>query len=234
MGLIKSLWNRIRGASDELAEQISDAEVDGKLAIKDSKAQIAEFTTKIAKLVALNKQTERKLTEAKADVEKFTKMATRAADAGNEDDLRQLLEKKGTSQKLVDNYTAEITRNDKLEKQLKDNLATARKKIDSAENNLTSLSARKEGAEVRKELAKANSSMLGDGGGLGALDDFEKKVNAQEAEAEAIEEMVDEEPGNVDKGLEDKYSGSNSDVDDEMAKMLAAAKKKGAKKTTSK
>jgi len=234
MGFWKSLWNRIRGASDDLGEAISDAEVDGKLAIKDSKAQVANFTEKIAKLVASNKQLERKKADAEAGVEKFQKMAQRAAEAGNEDDLRQLLEKKSAQQKLVDNYTKELEKNEKLEDQLKENLGKARKKIDSAENNLTSLSARKESADLRKSMAKANSDLMGDGTGLSALDDFEKKVNAQEAEAEAYEEMVSEEPGNVEADLEDKYSGTSSDVDDEMAKMLAAAnKKKGGSKKSS-
>ena len=68
--------------------------------------------------------------------------------------------------------------------------------------------------------------MMSDGTGLSALDDFQKQVEQDEAEAEAYEELVGEESHNMDAALEDKYNTSNADLDDDVAKMMAAAKKK--------
>ena len=51
-GLFKSLSNIIRGKADDLAKKMSDPERDAKIAIQDSKKQIADFTSKIATLIA--------------------------------------------------------------------------------------------------------------------------------------------------------------------------------------
>ena len=54
------------------------------------------------------------------------------------------------------------------------------------------------------------------------LDDLETAVIASECEAESLEEMAGED--DVTGSLEDKYGSSNASVDDEVAKLMAAAK----------
>jgi phage shock protein A len=88
---------------------------------------------------------------------------------------------------------------------------------------MISLSARKEGAKVRKELSMASSKFNINDGPLSKFNDLEKAVIEEETEAEAWDELSME----TDTGasLEDKYgSGVSLAVDDEVAKLMALKK----------
>lgn len=218
-GLLKSFTNLIRGKSQELAKQMADPVRDSKLAIQDSEKLIADFTSRIAKLIAQTKSLQKDQKEAEADVSKYQSFAQRAADAKNVDDARSSLELKNQAQVRLDGLNTEIARNDQLVKNLRDQLAKARAKVANAKRNVVNLEARFEGAKVRQELAKASTEFNTGDSPLAALDDLEKSVNAKESEAEAWEEL-EEEPGS-DSSLEDKYgSGSSADVDAELAKLM--------------
>ncbi len=222
-GLLKSFSNLIRGKSQEMAKKMSDPVRDSKLAIQDSEKLIADFTARIAKLVAQNRSLMREKTEAEAELKKYQSFAEKAVGADNVDDARRALELKAEAQKRLDNLNMEYTRNEKLLSSLRDQLSRARSKVASAKRNIVGLEARHEGSKIRKELAKASSEFNAGGSPLAALDDLEKEVNAGEAEAEAWEELTT----NVDesKTLEDKYgSHSKSDVDAELAKLMESKK----------
>lgn len=107
-----NLWNAIRnvvrGKSNELAEKIADPVRDGKLAIEDSKKQIASFTEKIAKLTAHNKQQIRKRDELEQEVKKYHNLAVRAAQGGNENDARQALELKLQAEQRFNAVNTEV------------------------------------------------------------------------------------------------------------------------------
>lgn len=222
--LFKAISNVLRGAKDDLADKIADPVRDGKLAIADSEKQIGEFTTKIAKLVAENKRLIKQCDEAKEEVEKFSRIAQKAAKAGNEADVRSSLEMKTRSEERVTNLTAEIAKSEQLTNMLRDQLSKARAKVAQAKSNMTSLSARVEGAKIRTELAKASSEFNTGSSPLAALDDLEKSVQTQESEAEAWEEMVGAEQSGSAADLSSKYDVSSPDIDDEVAKLMAANK----------
>lgn len=223
-GLLKSFTNLIRGKSQELAKKMADPVRDSKLAIQDSEKMIADFTSRIAKLVAQNRSLQREQKEAEASVAKFQGFAEKAVATQNVEDARQALERKAETQKRLDQLQVEIARNDQLIKTLRDQLAKARAKVASAKRNIVGLEARFEGSKVRKELAKAASDFNSGESPLSALDDLDKAVNAQEVEAEAWEELTVDDTS--DQTLEEKYgAGSSSDVDAELAKLMGSAKK---------
>lgn len=222
--LLKSFTNLIRGKSQEMAKKMADPVRDSKLAIQDSEKLIGDFTSRIAKLVAQNRSLQRDQKEAEADLTKYQGFAEKAVASNNVDDARRSLELKAESQKRLDQLKTEIARNEQLISTLRDQLSKARAKVASARRNVVSLEARFEGAKVRKELAKASSEFNTDGSPLAALDDLDKAVNTQEVEAEAWEELVQEDQST--QGLEEKYgSGSSSDVEGELARMIQASKK---------
>ncbi len=220
--LFKSFSNLIRGKSQELAKTMADPVRDGKLAIQDSEKMIAEFTSKIAKLIAQSKRLQRELTEAKAEVKKYQGFAEKAASSENIDDARRSLEMKSEAQKRVDTLKSEIARSDQLIANLRSQLSKARAKVASAKRNVVNLEARHEGAKIRTELAKASSEFNAGNNPMAALDDLEKSVNEKESEAEAWEDMNMDVKS--DASLEEKYGGSNSDVDGELAALMAKTK----------
>ncbi|MDP8228416.1 MAG: PspA/IM30 family protein [Candidatus Electryoneaceae bacterium] len=224
-GLFRTLKNLVRGKSQEMADSIADPIRDGRLAIKDSEKLIANFTSKIAKLVAQNKALQRELTEATAEVNKYQGFAEKAATSNNIDDARQSLELKAGAQKRVETLTGEIERNGQLIKNLRDQLSKARAKVASAKRSITNLEARHEGAKIRTELAKASSEFNSGDNPLASLDALENAVVERESEAEAWEEL-NQDGAPADESLEEKYgSSTGTDVDAELAQLMAGVKK---------
>ena len=135
--LFKAISNVVRGAKDDLAKKMADPVRDGKLAIADSEKQIAEFTSKIATLVAENKRLIKQRDEAAADVEKFSRIAQKAAQAGNEADVRSALEMKTRADERVASLTSEVEKSEQLTAMLRDQLGKARAKVAQAKSNMT-------------------------------------------------------------------------------------------------
>lgn len=217
-----ALKNWVRGKQDDMAEAMSDASRDGKFAIEDSEKQIAKFTSKIAHLMAETKRLEREQKEAASDVEKWQRVAKKAAQAQNMDDAREALEKKQSAEQRDGQLAQQVEQNRKLTTALRDQLSNARAKVAKARSDLTSLNARLEGAKVRKELAKAASDFNAGDSPLAALDDLEKAVTAEETDAESWEELTED----SSDSLEEKYdTGGDADIDAELAALMAGSKK---------
>ncbi len=222
-----ALKNWFRAKDEAAAKAMSDPVRDSRFAIEDSKKQIAEFTSKIAQLIASNKQLQREHAQAEADADKFQSYAERAAAAGSEDDVREALSQHAMADERRSTLIAEIERNNQLVAQLRSQVNTARAKVAGAESNLVRLNARLEGAKVRQELAKASSSFAGGDSPLAALDNLEKEVNTVETEAEAWEELSVDATEQSQQSLESKYGSAGSTaVDDEVARLMESAKKK--------
>ncbi len=217
-----SLWqaikNVIRGKSSQLAEKISDPIRDGKLAIEDSKKQIAVFTGKIAKLTAQTKLQIRKRDELLAEVNKYQSIAVRAAEMGNRDDARQAIEMRLSAENRFNRLNIEIEQNTQVLKNLRQGLGAARAKVANAQSNIVSLEARREGARIRTELAKASMDFSAGSSPLAALDNLEKAVLTEEANAEAWEELA--QISHPAKALEEKYSGGSLSVEVELEKLM--------------
>jgi phage shock protein A len=225
--VFKALGNWLRAKDEDAAKAIGDPVRDGKFAIEDSKKQIADFTQKIAKLVASNKRMERERTDAEAEARKFQTFAERAAADGAADDVRTALEQRAQAEQRLTTLDSEIENTSQLIAQLRGQLNSSRARVASAESNLVRMSARMEGAKVRQELAKASSSFSTGDSPLAALDNLEREVETLETEAEAWEELSTDPAADAQKSLEDKYGAAgSSDVDDEVAKLMAAAQKK--------
>jgi phage shock protein A len=220
---LKSIGSWIRGKDNELSKKMSDPVREGKFAIEDSKKQIKEFTLKISQLIAANKRVQKEITSATADGVKYQGFAEKAAGSGNEADCREAVRLKTEALQQVEFLTGENQKNQQIIDTLRANLNSARAKVSSAERNMISLSARKEGAKVRKELSMASSKFNINDGPLSKLNDLEKAVIEEETEAEAWDELSAE--TDTGSSLEEKY-GSNASpaVDDEVAKLMGLNK----------
>lgn len=217
---LKSIGSWLRSKDSEISKNMSDPVREGKFAIEDSKKQVKEFTIKISQLIAANKRVEKEAASAKADVIKYQGFAEKAAGAGNESDCREALKLKNEAQHQVEFLASETEKNQRIIDTLRANLNSARAKISSAERNMISLSARKEGAKVRKELSMASSKFNISDGPLSKLNDLEKAVIEEETEAEAWDELSAE--TDTASSLEDKYgSGVSLDYEDEVARLMA-------------
>ena len=202
--LIKAFGNMFREKRDRAAKALADPVRDGKFAIEDSKKQVGEYTTQVAKLRAETIKQKANHKDALAEAKKYTRYAEQAGKAGKKEDVEtavaQIQKWTNRAKELKD----QIDRNEKVETNLRSQLDAARTKISRAEQNHQTLAARKKGAEIRKSLAMASSQFAEGQGGLSALDDLAESVRDEEAEAEAFEEMS---APAVETSLEDKYCG---------------------------
>jgi phage shock protein A len=224
MGLFKTIGNMFRGKANELDEKLQDPERDGKIAIEDSEKQVDEFSRKIQKLKASDNMLVKQIDEQKAEVKKYKKIAEKAAKAEDREALTKAIQLKNTAAEKLKTMEIRHAENDKLEAGLMKQLEAAKAKIAEAKDDLSSLAARKESAEIRKDMAEASSTFAGQESGLGQIDNFKKKVAEQEAEAEAAEEMAG--ANTLADDLLAQYDNDGPDVDDEVEKMLAKAKGK--------
>lgn len=216
--LTQSIMNWIRGKRDDAAQSIADPVRDGKFAIEDSETEISKFQVNIAKFMAENKKLEKQRDSSEEEVNKFNNIATKAAKANNTDDAREALVQKSQAQARVDALTKDIDRNQNIVNNLRKNLQNAKAKVTAAKSNHAQLKARSASAQIRTNLAKATSDFGTGGSPLAALDDLQRAVESDEAEAEAFEELA----GSASSSLEEKYSTDDVAVDDELNKLMAA------------
>ena len=223
--LLKSVGNWIRGKRDEAAQKLKDPILDGKFAIEDTEKQIAQFTQRIASLVAQNKRSERQAKEAEEEVAKWQTIAQKAIESGDEADARAALEKKMPAAQRLNTLKSELERNGALIKTLRAQLDNARAKVAKAKSDHTRLAARMEGAKIRQDLAKA-SNLFGSGDSpLSQLDELARAVEEKETEAEAIEELAGAEDSTT-KDLETKYGdGWNADIEAALQQLMSQTKK---------
>lgn len=217
--ILTAVSNWFRTKNMEAAQAMSDPVGEGKLAIADSQKQIADFTSKIATLIAQTKLFERQLSDSRGDVTKYQNVAAAALRAGNENDAREALTLKQKAEQQANTIQTQLTSNNTLVTKLRDQLNTARLKVANAQSNITQLQARASAAKIRTDLARASTQFSSSQGGLAALDNLENAVNKQESEAEAYEELAIE-AGPAGQNLVEKYSiAGGGAVDDELQRM---------------
>ncbi len=220
--LFKSISNWFRSKKDKAAKSLSDPIRDGKYAIEDSEQKIREFQTKVAKFMAVNKQLEREIDAQRREIDKWLNIARKAAAAGNQSDVAQAVEAKQRAEGVLEEKQKQFDKNEAILANLRRQVQIAIAKVAKARSNHAQLVARHQGAQVRKELAQAATEFGGGAGPLSELDDLQKAVDAEEAEAEAFEEMATTTAGS--SALEEKYSaGSTATVNDEVARLMAEA-----------
>ena len=220
--LWKSLQNTWRKKKEDAAEALSDPVRDGKFAIEDSKKKLAEINGTIAKYSASIKKNERQLATETADIKKWGSLAKKAAEAGNEENVRKCITEKAQAQSRADNLKKQIKSDLAYKNKMKSDWQKKNNEVSQAESNHAQLAVRKQMAEARKEFAKGTQGLDSDScfAEMQKLNDI---VESDECEAEALEEMA---PTDTLADMEAEYgSTGDSAVDDEVAKMMAAAKK---------
>lgn len=211
--LFGAIKNCFREKRDQAAKKLSDPVRDGKFAIEDSKTQIRDWTTQVAKLRAATLKQEQEYKDALAEKKKYTRIAEKAGAAGNEEDVRSAVEAITKWDTRAKELKKQIDLNATTQANLQKQLDAARTKVSRAEQNHQTLAARKKGAEIRKSLAMASQKFADGQGGLSALDDLEDAVREDEAEAQAFEEMS---APAVETDLADKYGSSGDAATDDM------------------
>ena len=218
----KMFKNTVREKKDQAAEKMADPIRDGKFAIEDSKTKLAEIQANIAKYSAQIKKNQRQLDVEMADVKKWGNVAKKAAAEGNKENVVKCVTSKAQAQSRADNLKKLIKEDEGYLAKMKSDWQKNNNKVSQAESDHAQLAVRKQMASARKEFAKGNQGLDSDNcfAEIGKLKDA---VEADECEAEALEELA---PTDTLADMEAEYGSTGEGaVDDEVAKLMAAANK---------
>ena len=191
--------------------------------IRDMTEDLAEVKKETASIMAEEKRCKRLYEDNLAEVEKYTSLAKKALEAGNDEDAKvfiakkQELEANGENLKIA--YDAAAANSEKM-RQLHDKLTA----------DIQQLKNRRDAVKAKVAVAKTQETVNKYAGAsqkvTGAMDAFsrmeekaDKMLDSANAEAELNSLSADVDPA---KALEAKYSkGGNQAVEDELARMKA-------------
>jgi phage shock protein A len=222
MGIIARFRDIMAANINALLDKAEDPEKMIDQLMRDLVDDLADVKKETAGIIAAEKSAEREMNECSKEIADLATYATKAVQAGNDDDARKFLAKKGElSEKLaalqknleIANANAANMRN--LHDKLEDDIANMKAKRDT-------LKAQAKVAEAQQKINKLGASADKAGSSMAAFARMEEKIDRMTDEADAMAEL-DSGADDVDT-LAAKYDSdvSTSSVDDDLAALKAS------------
>lgn len=223
MGIMTRFKDIMAANVNALLDKAEDPEKMIDQYLRNLESDFAKVKAETASIMAEEKSARRKLDECNEEIAKMGEYARKAVAAGNDNDARRFLEKKGElTQKqevLTKNYELAQANSAKM-RQMHDKLEGD---IQAMKSKRDMLKAKVKVAETQKKINEFGSGMESAGNNAAAFDRMEEKVNRMLDEAEAIGELNDAGAKDDIDSLAAKYdsTGTVSAVDDELAALKA-------------
>lgn len=218
MGILSRFGDIMRSNINALLDKAEDPAKMVDQMLLDLKKDLADVKKETAAVMANEKDAKRQLDECQNNIDKCLSAATNAVRQGADDDARKILEKK-------QNYESQLTSLQANYEVAKQHAEQVRALHDKLVSDIDSLESRKAGIKAKVATAKAQDHInkvtagVNTSGSLEAFDRLEKKANAMLDSANATAELNSSVGSDGD--LLNKYSGSSSSVEDELAKIKA-------------
>lgn len=225
MGLFKQIGNWFKGKSMKAEKTLTEANVEtnSAIAIEEANANIRKYRDTIRDVLAQNKTVEKDIAAKEAEIEKFGRMANRALDGCDEVAATQCLESQTRAETELTALQKQFEQNKIVISNARTQLSKMEAQVETAERDRIRLLTQRKGAQLRKQMAEANSKLAGEDNPLAGLNVLAEQVAKEEAVADATEELVYSESGNVAASLEEKYGDR---IQNTVADKLAALKAK--------
>jgi len=180
---------------------VDDPIQENRYDIEKSESQLNQYRQNLSKLIAANILLKREKADAESDVFKYTNLATKAAKAGNREDVATALGKKSLHESRAKQIAEEVVKNETLIDAINSNIANHQNNIDTAKVKSVQLETRMANVSLRDSML--NTSV--DTEGLNALNSLEEKVLAKEALSDAKSQVFST------STLEQKYNVVDND-----------------------
>jgi phage shock protein A len=223
MGLFQRISDIITANLSDYADRFEDPEKMLRQAIREMEQSIAEATRETAKILANEKLLAKQLAEHKRQADEWGRKAENAVSSGDDGLARKALSRKQEHRKLADAIEVEYKAAQDTARTLKVQLEGMQAKLQEANRNLATLSARMRAADFKRKMATAESSVTDAGSSDNAFAKFERmreKVERAEAEAEALTELRS--PGSASSAEELELSDADDDIEKELQRMKRA------------
>ena len=206
--LLKSNINAMISSAEDPEKMLNEIVVEMKEHLNECKLQVVAT-------IADEKRLKMQLDAEVAHAAEWEKKAMLAVQHGDDALAREALSRKTTHDANVAGFQAEWEKQHAAAEKLKSALQALTDKIEDASRKKNLLIARAKTGEAMKNIQKTLGSM-GEDGSMDAFDRMSEKIDKNEAEASAMEELSDETSG---KSLENKFAAleAGAGADDALA-----------------
>lgn len=210
-GIFSRMADIIKANVNELVTRAEDPEKMIRQMILEMEEAVNKATASVGTAVANEKRLERQHLEKQDQIEGWQSKAEMAVEAGEDDLARRALERKSAIQAAVEDLEAALDESKKTSSQLKQQLTQLKGKLDEARTRQGALVARRRAAKARKQIAKSMTGVGDDA--FSSFDRFRQRIESEEAEAEAHQEI-----NGVEPSLDDAFAKleRKSSVEDEL------------------
>ncbi len=225
MGIITRFRDIMAANINALLDKAEDPEKMIDQLMRDLVDDLADVKKETAGVMATEKSAEREMNECSKEIADLTNYATKAVQAGNDDDARKFLSEKAT-------LTAKLTGLTEAYQLAKQNADNMRAMHDKLVKDIEELEARREMIKGKMAVAKTQkkinemtgSAISNANDSIAAFERMEAKANKMLDEAEAMAELNKGADTKIED-LKSKYSASNDDIEAELAALKAGMNK---------
>ncbi len=221
MGIFERMGDLLRSNINDLLDRAEDPEKMVKQIIIDMEQQIREATQALGQAMASERQALKQLENAKDSAQEWEGKAKMALQAGNEELARKALSNKVAVDANIQSFQASYDQISTQTAELRSRVETLKSKLEEARMRQNMLVARARMADAQKNIATTLSGTDSDSA-FSKLDKMERKIEGQEAQAEAFSSMAGDTTFAKD---EFKELAQNSAVDAELARLMGELKK---------
>jgi phage shock protein A len=217
MGILSRMKTIFKSEVNASLDKAEDTEKMLNQTVLDMQEQLAKAKQQVAIAIADEKRLERSYLENQQLTEQWMDKAKLAVQKGSDELAKAALERKAEYEGLAAEYQKQwVAQKDAVEK-LKVSLRDLERKVEEAKRQKDLLIARNKRAIAQKQIHQTMAGMNTNAGVFNTFDRMKRKVDDQEARAEAAQEMA-EETGDAKLDKQFRELGK-SNIDDELAKL---------------
>lgn len=220
MGILTRFKDIMSSNINSLLDKAEDPEKMIDQCIRNLNSDLGKVKAETASIMAEEQRAKRTLDECNEEISKMQNYAVKALEAGNEDDARKFLEKKGSlTSKLTDlqnSYTMASTNSTRM-REMHDKLV---KDIGELEARKDMIKGKIAVAKTQERINNIGSSISSANNSISAFDRMEEKAEHMLDKANAMAELNSSPKDGIDD-LTEKYSVGSADIDAELAALKA-------------
>lgn len=225
MGILTRFKDIMASNINALLDKAEDPEKMIDQTLRNLNNDLGKVKSETAAVMAEETRSKRELDECIAEIDKMQKYAIKAVEAGNDEDARQFLAKKGeltVKQEQLQTVYEAAAGNAKKMRQMHDKLVADMNELESRRAVIKSKMA---AAKAQERMNKMGSSIGDAANSISAFERMEAKANKALDQANAMAELNSSNAQQDLKDLELKYSsasGNANPVEDELAALKAS------------
>ncbi len=215
MAIFERISDLIKSNVNDLIDRAEDPEKMVKQVIIDMEEELRKTTSALGQAMGSQTSMQKQLDASIAESEKWEERAKSALEAGNEELAKQALNNKVTVDNNVKQYREMVQKMEEQITKIKEQVEEIKVKLEEARAKQDMLIARDKMADTNLQMAKT----MGDFDSKSAyakMEKMEKKIEQKEAEAQAFEE-IENQNSSVEKSFEEIEK--NAEVDSELERL---------------